>query len=450
MITPKKAESIIEYAIDYAQGKAQGIEVTISSSDISTSRFANNCMTQNQSPDRSEVSIRLLKNGRQVRMTSDDLSASAMDKLIDDALLAAKHLEKDPNLLPLPAPPKHGYVHLKRFDKDTAELDAAARAKAVSKIIKLASVSNLSSAGIISSGAHLHAIGNSKGLLAVHKQTYAGCSVTMDRGGSTGWAKAEELSFSDLDYHELAARAAKTALANRDPVEIPPGKYNVILEPAAFLDLIGYLSFDFSATSHLDKLSCFVGKLGKKVFGENISISDDFSHPGQSGASFDGEGLPRHSLTLVENGILKNIVAGRRSAAKMGIKATGHGLPEPNAEGEVPVNLVFSGGNKSVEEMIAGQERAVLLTRVWYIREVDPALKIVTGMTRDGCFLIEDGKIVSALKNLRFNQSLIELLNNVIDMGPASRCSGGEEGGGAAVVPAVLVKDFNFSSITTF
>ena len=449
MITAKKAESIIEYAIDYAQGKAQGVELTISSSDVSTSRFANNCMTQNQSPDRTEVSIRLLKNGRQVRMSSDDLSPAAIDKLIDDALLATKHLEKDPNLLPLHAPPRNGYPNLKRYDKETAELDASARAKAVSKIIKLAASNNLSAAGTISSGAHLLAIGNSKGLLAVHKQTQAGCSVTMDKNGSTGWAKAEELSFDELDFAGLAERAAKTALANRDPAEISPGKYNVILEPAAFLDLIGYLSFDFSATSHLDKLSCFVGKIGKKVFGENISITDDVGHPLQGGAPFDGEGLPRHSVTLVENGVLKNVVAGRRSAAKMGIKATGHGLPEPNAEGEVPVNLVFSGGSSSMEDMIAGQERAVLLTRVWYIREVDPASKIVTGMTRDGCFLVENGKRVSALKNLRFNQSLIELLNNVLDMGPSGRCAGGEEAG-PSVVPAVLVKDFNFSSITTF
>lgn len=449
MITAKKAESIIEYAIDYAQGKAQGIEVSISSTDVSTSRFANNCMTQNQSPDRTEISIRLLKNGRQLRMSSDDLSAAAIAKLVDDALLATKHLEKDPELLPLHAPPKHGYVHLKRFDKETAELDAAARAKAVSKIIKLATRNNLSAAGTISSGAHLLAIGNSKGLLAVHKQSQAACSVTMDRSGSTGWAKAEELSFADLDFSGLAERAAKTALANRDPSEIAPGKYNVILEPAAFLDLIAYLSFDFSATSHLDKLSCFVGKLGQRVFGDNISITDDVTHPMQGGAPFDGEGLPRHAVTLVENGVLKNVVAGRRSAEKLGIKPTGHGLPEPNAEGEVPVNLVFSGGDSSLEEMIAGQERAVLLTRVWYIREVDPTLKIVTGMTRDGCFLVEDGKIVSALKNLRFNQSLIELLNNVIDMAPSGRCSGGEEAG-PSVVPAVLVKDFNFSSGTTF
>src|ERR1041385_4535173 len=125
MLSTKKAESIIDYAIEYAEGKAQGTEVTIVSSDIATSRFANNSMTQNQAPDRTEVSVRILKNGRQVRLSSDDLSNGAVCKLIDDALVALKHLEKDPDLLPLPAPPRQGYARMNRFDKDTAEMDAA-------------------------------------------------------------------------------------------------------------------------------------------------------------------------------------------------------------------------------------------------------------------------------------------------------------------------------------
>jgi predicted Zn-dependent protease len=132
----------------------------------------------------------------------------------------------------------------------------------------------------------------------------------------------------------------------------------------------------------------------------------------------------------------------------MGMKASGHGLSEPSAEGEHPSNIVIAGGSSSLDEMIAGQERAILLTRVWYIREVDPALKIVTGMTRDGTFLVEYGKLVSAVKNLRFNQSLIELLNNVISLGPAERAAGEE--GIPAVVPAMLVDKFSFSSTTTF
>lgn len=449
MISTQKAQSIIEKAIDHARGRAQGTEVTVLSADIACSRFANNSMTQNQAPDRTEVSVRVLKNGRQARLSSDDLSPSAVCKLVDDAIATVKYLEKDQGLLKLPGQSHTQAKAVKRFAKGTAELNPRARSKAISEIIKIAADNGLQSAGALSTGATFVAIGNSNGLYVSHKETRAECSITMDMNGSTGWAKAEELDFDDLDYRALAERAKNKALANRNPIEIPPGKYRVILEPAAVLDLVGYLAWDFAATSHLDKLSCFMGKLGKKVFGDNISISDDCRHPLQSGAPFDGEGLPRQTVCLVENGMLKNLVSGRRSAKKMGLTATGHGLSEPNAEGETASNLVFAGGSSSLEEMIANEERAILLTRVWYIREVDPALKIVTGMTRDGSFLVENGKLVCAVKNLRFNESLIRLLNNAVALAPAKRTSGGEEGG-AAVVPAMLVDQFNFSSSTTF
>lgn len=449
MITSQKAKSIIEQVLEYAEGKAQGTEVTVESGSHSTSRFANNSMTQNQAQERSIVSVRVLKGGKQARLTTDDLSPASMRKLVDDAVRTCKFLEKDESLLAIPSPPRQAYARVNRFDPATAELSPEARAKAVREIIQIASADKLEAAGVIASRAGLVAIGNSKGLFASHKETYTLGSITMNRDGSTGWTKAEEIKFTDLDYKAMARRAADKALANCDPIEVPPGKYRVILEPSAVLDLLMYLSWDFAATSHLDKLSCFVGRVGEKVFGENISIVDDCTHPLQSGAPFDGEGLVRQKVNLVENGVLKNLVCGRRSAKKMGLKETGHGLSEPNAEGEIPVNLVFSGGDSSLEDMIAGEERAILLTRVWYIREVDPTSKIVTGMTRDGSFLIEDGKIVAALKNLRFNQSLIDLLNNVVKLGPAQRVAGGEEGN-AQVVPAMLIDNFNFSSITTF
>ncbi len=449
MIRAQKAEEIIEHAIGYANGKAQGVEVTVTGSDIATSRFANNSMTQNQAPDRSEVSVRVIKGGKQLRLSTDNLTPASYCGLIDRALETLKYLEKDSELQALPAPPAQAYPQVNRFKKASAESGADKRAGAVRQIIALARKEGLSAAGVVSSGASYTAIGNSKGLFASHKESYAECSITMDKNGSTGWVKSEELDFASLDFSALAKCAAAKALANRDPVEIQPGKYRVILEPAAVLDLLLYLCPDFTATSHIDKLSCFVGQLGKKVFGDNISIVDDCTHELQSGAPFDGEGLPRKSVSLVENGILKNLVYGRRSAKKLGVKPTGHGLAEPNAEGEMPVNLVVAGGSKSLEELIANEERAILLTRVWYIREVDPALKIVTGMTRDGTFLVENGKITSAVKNLRFNQSLIELLNNVVEMGVAKRTSGGEEWP-AQVIPPMLVDRFNFSSLTEF
>lgn len=448
MITRDKTESIVEFILDYAKGKAQGAEVTISASDIATSRFANNGMTQNQAPDHVLVSVRLLKNGRQARLSSDKLTIDSLRQLVDDALTACKFLEKDEGLQALPAPPSKPYQKLKHYDAATAQLGPDERSKAIKKIVKIAEANGLSAAGVISTGSTVLTLANSKGLLATHKESTAECSITMYKDASTGWAKADFVRFDQLDFEALAKRAASKAAANVNPVEISPGRYQVILEPSAVLDLVGFLSYDFTATSHLDQLSCFQDQMGQKVLGDNISIWDDVADEQQAGTPFDGEGIPRQSIQLVENGVIKNWVCGRRSARKMELKPTGHGLSEPCAEGEFPQNLVFAGGSTSLDEMISQTDRAVLLTRVWYIREIEPKGKIVTGMTRDGTFLVEGGRIVSAVKNLRFNQSIVDLLNNVVKMGPSVRTAGEEAL--PAVVPPMVVNNFNFASTTTF
>ena len=193
-------------------------------------------------------------------------------------------------------------------------------------------------------------------------------------------------------------------------MELAPGQYTVILEPAAVLDLVGFLFYDFAATAVADKRSCLSGRLGKAIFGKNITITDDAYHRHQLGAPFDGEGMPRQRVVLVDRGVVKNLVYSRRSAKQAGTKPTGHGFPLPNEYGEAPLNLVVDGGKTSVEEMIASTDRGLLVTRLWYIREVDPYEKIMTGMTRDGLFLIEKGKIARAARNFRFNQSVLEML----------------------------------------
>jgi PmbA protein len=222
----------------------------------------------------------------------------------------------------------------------------------------------------------------------------------------------------------------------------------VILPPSAVLDLVAFLWYDFAATSHKDKLSSLVGKVGQKVFGKNITVRDDFSHPLQAGPPFDGEGMPRQAVNLIEKGVVKNLVYGRRSAKHFKVESTGHGLAEPSPMGEIPTNIVLEGGNSSLAEMVATTDYGVLLSRVWYVRVVDPTSVLLTGMTRDGTFLIENGKIVKGVKNLRFNVSVIELLNNVLALGPAVRAAGEE--GDPNVVPAMKVANFHFTSTTKF
>jgi predicted Zn-dependent protease len=188
--------------------------------------------------------------------------------------------------------------------------------------------------------------------------------------------------------------------------------------------------------------------MGKQLFGQNISISDDVYHPLQQGAPFDGEGLPRQRLLLVDRGIPKNLVYSRAAAKAARKQPTGHGFALPNEYGEAPMNLVFSGGDSSIEKMVASTERGLLVTRLWYIREVDPYEKVMTGMTRDGLFLIENGMVTCAVRNFRFNQSILEMLKNVELMGPAVRATGEEAF--EMIVPAMKVRGFRFSEVTKF
>ena len=214
------------------------------------------------------------------------------------------------------------------------------------------------------------------------------------------------------------------------------------------LDLAGQMFGDFSATAIRDGRSFLNDRIGQKIFGENITIRDDVWHRLQSGAPFDGEGVPRKPLTLVDRGVVRDIAYCRQAAALAGVAPTGHGFPLPNEFGEAPMNIVIEGGDSSVDRMVASTERGILVTRLWYIREVDPYEKIFTGMTRDGTFLVEGGSITAGLRNFRFNQGLMEMLSNVESLSVAVRASGEETFD--MVAPAMKVQDFNFTEVTRF
>ena len=277
---------------------------------------------------------------------------------------------------------------------------------------------------------------------------------------SSGWQKANSPDIANLDPSVLAEIAAKKAVESARPQEVPAGKYTVILEPAAVLDIVGFMFWDYSGMAILDQRSFLTGRIGTKLFGDNISICDDVSHPLQTGAPFDGEGVRRQRVCLVENGVVKRVVYARATAERMKrseykenvgpITATGHGFSLPNEMGEMPLNIVFApvGDPQTVEQMVASTDRGVLVTRLWYIREVEPFEKMLTGMTRDGTFLVENGRVRGGVRNFRFNQSLIQMLSNVEAMSTAVRSCGEESFD--MVVPAMKVKDFNFAEVTKF
>jgi predicted Zn-dependent protease len=234
----------------------------------------------------------------------------------------------------------------------------------------------------------------------------------------------------------------------------------VILEPAAVLDMLGFMFFDYGGLAILDQRSFLNNRVGTKLFGENINIWDDVTHPLQSGTPFDGEGIRRKRVQLIENGVVKRLVYSRGSARKMmasehkdkagPVEVTGHGFPIPNEMGEAPMNIVVGAPKetKTVDQMISSTEYGILVTRLWYIREVDPYEKILTGMTRDGTFLVENGKVQHGVLNFRFNESLLHMLSNVEQMGTPVRASGEESFD--MVVPAMKVGGFNFTEVTKF
>jgi len=303
-------------------------------------------------------------------------------------------------------------------------------------------------AGIYSTGTSIFALMNSAGVCAWHRETMARFSITAMAADSSGWAKASACHHTDLDPEELARAAAGKAEQSQTPVIAPAGRYTVVLEPAAVLDLVGQMFGDFSATAIRDGRSFLNDRIGKKLFGANITIHDDVCDPLQAGAPFDGEGVPRRPLTLVEHGVVREIAYSRQAAALAGVEGTGHGFPLPNEIGEAPINIVIAGGQSTLREMVRSTERGILVTRLWYIREVDPYQKIFTGMTRDGTFLIESGEVMRGVRNFRFNQSLVELLSNVEAMSAPVRASGEESVD--MVVPAMKVHDFNFTEVTRF
>jgi predicted Zn-dependent protease len=429
--------------------KAQGVpetEVHIDETIEALTRFANNTIHQHVAEHGLVVSIRTAADGRTARVTTNRVDEDSLRAALNNSLSLASQQPKDAGLLPMPG--KQKYRAVRRFDPGTAALSAEARARAVKNACQLAESRGQVAAGIFSSGQSQSVLANSKGLSAGYRQTDATFSVTMQAGSAASWAKGNAGNYRRFDPKALAETASDKANRAQNPVELAPGRYTVILEPAAVLDLVGFLFYDFAATAVADKRSCFSGRVGKAVLGKNVTIFDDVYHPEQLGQPFDGEGVPRERVALVEQGVVKSLVYSRRSAKQAGKKATGHGFALPNEYGEAPMNLVVSGGTTPVSEMIAGTERGLLATRLWYIREVDPYEKIMTGMTRDGLFLIEKGKVQGAARNFRFNQSVLEMLRNVESLGPAQRAAGEESF--EMVVPAMKIKDFHFSEATKF
>ena len=459
MLDQNKAEQIFDRAKKYSS--SDELEIIFNSTNHALTRFANNTIHQNVAELTEAASIRVAFDGKTARASTNRFDDESLKRAVQSAESIAKVQEPDPELLPMAdAAEGKGASAPSRWFEQTAAITPAERAEGVGKIVGVAKKNKLVTAGIYSSSQMAEGVVNSKGLSVFHRQTSAEVSVTMLADTSSGWQKANSPDVKNINPVQLGEIAAQKARDSQNPKELPPGKYTVILEPAAVLDLVGFMFFDFGGLAILDQRSFLNNRIGTKLFGENITITDDVGHPLQSNSPFDSEGVARRRVNLVENGVIRNLVYARGTAEKMRrseykdkvgeIQTTGHGFPLPNEMGEAPMNVVFvtPGSDQTVEQMIAGTEQGILITRLWYIREVDAYEKILTGMTRDGTFLVEGGKVRHGLLNFRFNQSLIEMLNNVEAMGKPVRSSGEESFD--MVVPAMKIRGFNFTEVTKF
>lgn len=438
------------------------VEVSVTGGRSALTRFANNGITQNVSEESCEVSVRVQMGGRTARATTNRFDEDSLRRVVHQAEALAQVQEDDPELLPMLTAAEQGsQQNPNRYCEATASMGAHQRAEQVAAMVRIAVRNDLNSAGIYSCADQFEALFNSHGVARWHRETLAEASITMQAADSSGWQKQNYTTAAQLDARKLAEIAAEKALRSAAPVELPPGKYTVILEPSAVVDLIGFLVADFSGLALLEQRSCLNGRVGTQLLGENISIVDDVLHPAQTGAAFDGEGVARQRLTLVDRGVVCDLAMSRGTAERIrnselsqklnNVRATGHGLSLPNEGGEAATNIVFQvadGEAKTVDEMISRTERGLLVTRLWYIREVDAFEKILTGMTRDGTFAVENGKVGKGIRNFRFNQSVIQMLKQVLDLGTPVRACGEEAFD--MIAPPMRVEGFQFTETTRF
>ena len=448
MITAAGARSICRKVMQIA-GKRKA-EVILSAEETGLTRFANNAIHQNVTQSDVSVSIRAILGKKTARTNTNRLDRGSLEEAVERAFEVAKIQEPNPDLLPLPSAQK--YRRVRSYFGGTARSTPAERAAAVKGAVGICKKQGASAAGAFSTEANLLAVGNTRGLFAAGRSTLSSFSVTVELDGAAGWAQEMATDVSEVDSRSAAGRAVAKALASRKPKGVEPGEYEVILEPAAVGDLVlmlGYYADAFNAMAYMERRSPFSGKLGKRVLGRNFSLTEDPFHGLLPGRGFDLEGMPRKRVGLIENGVLRALVHDRVTAKKMKTRSTGHAAPQPAPSGANVSSLVVRSGGSTVDGMVGRSKRGILVTHFHYTNMVDVSKLIATGMTRDGTFLVENGRIVRPLRNMRFTHSLSEAFSNIVEVGKEQVLCEGFFGGGV-VATGMRIKDFTFSSETEF
>ncbi|TMG36260.1 MAG: TldD/PmbA family protein [Chloroflexi bacterium] len=420
---------------------ADQTEVMVSEWDSALTRYANNGIHQNVAERNVSVRVRVVKDERTGVASLNQMSDAALTDVLQRALAIAR-LQPPGEVVPLPGPAPAPQVPA--WSDATAASTPEERADFVRAVCVAAERSNLKAFGAFSTGSAQLAIANSLGVYQHHRSTQATVnSVVMGEAGS-GYGDRAAVDVRDIDKDDLAREVIEKARRNQDAQPVEPGVYEVVLEEYAVSEMLEFMSFmGFSALAAQEERSFM--RLGERITGEAISIWDDGLDPSGVPAPFDFEGVPKQRVDLITRGVATGLVYDQQTARKAGRASTGHGLPAPNAEGPFAVNLFMAAGTVPKEELIAGIRRGIWVTRFWYVRIVHPKASIITGMTREGTFLIEDGKITRPVKDLRFTQSILEALSGTLALSRTTKLEASEYFG-ATRVPAVHLKAFTFTS----
>lgn len=421
-----------------------GVELTLYSEQSGLTRFANNAITQNVSEESTHAAVRLVRDHRTAEASTNRLDPDALRGAVDAAASALSVQPADRTLPPLPG--KQTYRPLAAYDEQTARMSPMDRAHAVVSAVSIARRSGAVLAGIVTTAESVSAIANTRGCLAFHPSTYAECTLMARHGEAAGASRAVSRFITECNPRRLAATAVYKASASVRPTTLDPGPYTVVLEPAAVANLVAFLTYvGFTGRSYNEGRSFASGRIGQRVFSQGVTMSDDAYHPLTLGRPFDHEGMPRQVVPLVEHGVLRGVVHDRVTARKARTASTGHAVPRGSIFGPMPQNLVVAPGSETLTELVSTTPRGVLVTEFHYSNLIEPKSVRITGMTRNGTFLIERGRVRRGVKDMRYTEDLAAALGRVAGIGRGLAYQLAFTGGGY-VVPALKIRDFHFTS----
>jgi predicted Zn-dependent protease len=420
-------------------------EALVSADEARLTRFANSEIHQNVAESNAQINLRFVI-GRRVGVASTNrLDDESIRRLAETAGAIARNSEELEDWGGLPGPtPIHDIPEA--FATGTSDATPELRAEGVRAVIAAADVAGVIAYGSFSTAAETIAVANSKGIEAVQRRTSSQLlTVSMAPNGGSGYAEAAAVDATTIDAAAIGREAAEKARASANPVSVEPGDWPVVLEEYAVVDLLSLLGYmGFSALAVQEERS--FAEPGKRVGSDLVTIVDDASDPATLPMAFDYEGVAKQRVSLIERGVCRDVVYDAQTAARAGRTSTGHGLPAPNPYGPFPLNMAMAPGDTARSDLVAGLERGLLVTRFHYTNPVHPKLAIVTGMTRDGTFLVEDGKIVGPVRNLRFTQSYLDALAATSAVSRERRTLRGDFGG--VLVPAIRVDSWTFTGTT--